>query len=276
MIVQYLFKVRPAALNLLFIAYLWFVHPGFMARINASQDGRGDWKLGWLLLLAPLLEIAGIILKRPVSVYFARHYPNTGASTSLMVAFLFSAIFRLAMGVFVVMVAFQVGFGGPTGDMPGGLQWLMVVMVFVAIFKETFVILLAYPAETKAYQDLAFPPGQEQFKRVLTSIFTSHPPEQITLWVFLRDLLGDLLLLAFSAVIYSALWEFVTQGARIDAGYEGLMDYLGLTFFFLLTYLPLRIVSLMSEMAIQTSKSQRVVSLVSLAAVWVSAMLNIR
>ena len=276
MIVQYLFKARPVALNLLFIGYLWFLHPGFMERINASQDGRGDWTLGWLLLAAPLLEIAGIWLKRPVSVYFARHYPSKGESTSLMVAFLFSAIFRLAMGVFVMLVAFQVGFGGPTGDMPAGLQCLMVLMVFAAIFKETFVILLAYPTEDKAYRDLAFPPQHEQFKRVLMRIFSAHPPDEITLWVFLRDLLGDLLLLAFSAVVYTALWDFVTQGAQIDAGFDGFLDYLGLTFFFLLTYLPLRMVSLMNEMAIQTSKAQRVISMASLVAVWLTAMWQIR
>lgn len=276
MLVQILFKARPVLLNLLFIAYLWLLQPGLVARLNASQDGRGDWAMGGLLLVIPLLEIAGILLKRPVRAYFSRHYPRQDGSNFLIAAYILTAIFHLSLGAFLLIVAFQVGGGMPTGSLPGSLQCLMLVLLFVTIAKEGLVIATSYPVESKPFGAGAFPESRSALNDALMRFLTVRAPEQITLKIFLVDLLGDLLLLAFSAVVYTALWEFGTQGSQVSPGQAGFADYLGLTFYFLLVFLPLRMVSLMDEMAIQASRAQRILSAASLAAVWLVAMLQVR
>jgi hypothetical protein len=273
MLVQILFKARPVLLNLLFIAYLWLLQPGLVARLNASQDGRGDWAMGGLLLVIPLLEIAGILLKRPVRAYFSRHYPRQDGSNFLIAAYILTAIFHLSLGAFLLIVAFQVGGGMPTGSLPGSLQCLMLVLLFVTIAKEGLVIATSYPVESKPFGAGAFPESRSALNDALMRFLTVRAPEQITLKIFLVDLLGDLLLLAFSAVVYTALWEFGTQGSQVSPGQAGFADYLGLTFYFLLVFLPLRMVSLMDEMA---SRAQRILSAASLAAVWLAAMLQVR
>jgi len=273
MLIQLLFfRFRPVLLNGLFIAYLIWGQPRLMERLNASQNGRGDWPLGGLLLAVPLLEVLGILLKQPVSAYFALHYPRQGNSTYLILVYVLTAVFRLALGPFFMIVAFQVGGGKPIGQLSDGLQMLMALMVLIAIFKETAVIALAFPKEGMIIGEKATQSSNLPLERWLEKVFFGRPPEQIDLKAALRDLLGDLLLLAFLALVYTAMWEFVIQ---IDATRLDFMDYLGLTFFFLLVFLPLRMMGLVGEMTTQTGKWQRVISVASLAAVWLAEMLRL-
>ncbi len=266
------FRYRPILLNGLFIAYLIWVQPQLMERLNASQDGRGDWLLGGLLLAVPLLEVLGILLKQPVSAYFSLHYPRQGSSTYLILVFVLAAILRLALGPFLMMVAFQVGGGKPTGQLSDGLQMLMALMVLIAIIKEAVVIALAFPKESVVVGKKAPQSSSLPLERWLEKVFFGRAPEQIDLKAALRDLLGDLLLLAFSALVYTTMWEFITQNNTTGLDF---LDYLGLTFFFLLVFLPLRMTGLVSEMTHQTGKWQRVISAVSLAAVWLAEMLRL-
>jgi hypothetical protein len=242
-----LFRARPVLLNGLFIAYLIWGQPQLMERLNASQDGRGDWQLGGLLLIVPLVEIIGIRLKRPVSAYFAWRYPRQGTSVYLVVVYILTAVFRLALGFFYLTVAFQVGGGKPVGQLSDGWQLLMVVMVFVIIIIETLVIVMAFPLNHVN--------------------INGQPPLSSNL-----PLERDRLLLVFSAVVYTVMWDFVTQGngTNMEA-----VDFLGLTIFFLWVFLPLRMTSLVDEMTTQTGKWQREISVVSLAAVWLAEMLRL-
>jgi len=267
-----LFRARPILLNGLFIAYLIWGQPRLMERLNASQDGRGDWQLAGLLLLVPLIEIVGIRLKRPVSAYFAWRYPRQGTSAYLVVVFVLTAILRLALGFFYLTVAFQVGGGKPVGQLSDVWQLLMVVMVFVIIIIETLVIVMAFPLN---HIEINGQPPQSSnlpLERWLRKVFYGRTPEQIDLKIALFGLLGDLLMLAFSAVVYTVMWDFVTQGngTSMDA-----MDFLGLTIFFLWVFLPLRITGRGDEMTTQTGKWPREISVVSLAAVWLAEMLRL-
>lgn len=267
-----LFRTRPILLNGLFIAYLIWGQPQLMERLNASQDGRGDWQLGGLLLIVPLVEIIGIRLKRQVSAYFAWRYPRQGTSVYLEFVFCLTAIFRLTLFFFYLIVAFQVGGGKPFGLLSEGLQWLMVVMVFVIGFIETLAIVLAFPLNHVKINGKPPPGSNLPLERWLQKVFYGRTPEQIDLKIALLGLLGDLLMLVFSAVVYTVMWDFVTQGngTKMEAG-----DYLGLTIFFLLVFLPLRMTGLVDEMTTQTGKWQRVISVVSLAAVWLAEMLRL-
>jgi len=266
-----LFRARPVLLNGLFIAYLIWGQPQLMERLNASQDGRGDWQLGGLLLIVPLVEIIGIRLKRPVSAYFAWRYPRQGTSVYLVVVYILTAVFRLALGFFYLTVAFQVGGGKPVGQLSDGWQLLMVVMVFVIIIIETLVIVMAFPLNHVNINGQPPLSSNLPLERWLQKVFYGRPPEQIDLKIALLGLLGDLLMLVFSAVVYTAGWDFYTQGN--ETGMEA-VDFLGLTIFFLWVFLPLRMTSLVDEMTTQTGKWQREISVVSLAAVWLAEMLR--
>ncbi len=266
MLVQFLFKARPVLLNLLFIVYLLVAQPGIMARLAVSQKHGGDWPLAYLLMLIPLLEIMGIALKRPVAAYFARYYPKTGGGAYLVAAYLVMAIFHIGLAVFLVVVAFQVGGGRPTGDQPGATQMAMFGVGFAILIKETFLVVLAYPADRPLFGAPVFPNPRNIFERVVGYLTADQTPPQITLKVFLVDLLGSLLLLAFSAIAYTALWEFFfTRSGQIDP--------LSKTIAFPFIYLPLSFVSFMEELAIEISPRQRIISLASTAAVWLFAVL---
>ena len=244
-----------------------------MERLNASQNGLGDWQLGGLLLAIPLLEVLGILFKQPVSVYYATHYPRQRSSNYLILVYVLAAILRLALGPFLMIVAFQVGGGKPTGQLSGGLQMLMVLMVFVAIIKEAVVIALAFPKASMVFGNKDPQTSNLALERWLEKVFFGRVPDQIDFRIALRDLFGDLLLLTFSALVYTAMWEFIVQVSA--AGFD-ILDYLGLTFFFLLVFLPLRMTGLVGEMTTQTSKWQRMISGVSLAAIWLTEMLRLR
>jgi hypothetical protein len=267
-----LFRAHPILLNGLFIAYLIWGQSRLMEQLNASQDGAGDWQLGGLLLIVPLVEIIGIRLKHPVSAYFAWRYPRQGTSDYLVAVFILTAVFRLALGFFYLIVAFQVGGGKPVGQLSGGWQLLMVVMVFVIIIIETLAILLAFPLNHVKVNGQPPPSSNLPLERWLQKVLYGRTPEQIDLKIALLGLLGDLLMLVFSAVVYTAVWDFYTQGN--ETGMEA-VDFLGLTIFFLWVFLPLRMTSLVDEMTTQTGKWQREISVVSLAAVWLAEMLRL-
>jgi hypothetical protein len=148
----------------------------------------------------------------------------------------------------------------------------MALMVLIAIFKETVVIALAFPREGMIVGNKAPQSSNLPLERWLEKVFFGRAPEQIDLKAALRDLLGDLLLLAFSALVYTTMWEFIIPN---DATGLDFLDYLGLTFFFLLVFLPLRMTGLVSEMTHHTSKWQRVISVASLTAVWLAEMLRL-
>lgn len=266
-----LFRARPILLNGLFIVYLFVLQPRLMERLNASQDGRGDWQLAGLLMLVPLIEIVGIRLKRPVSAYFAWRYPRQGTSAYLVVVFILTAVFRLALGFFYLTVAFQVGGGKPVGQLSEVWQLLMVVMVFVIIIIETLVIVMAFPLNHVKVNGQPMPSSNLPLERWLQKVFYGRTPEQIDLKIALFGLLGDLLMLAFSAVVYTVMWDFVTQGSEKSTEAA---EFLGLTIFFLWVFLPLRMTGLVDEMTTQTGKWQREISVVSLAAVWLAEMLR--
>ncbi len=266
-----LFRARPVLLNGFFIAYLFWGQPRLIERLNASQDGRGDWQLAGLLLFMPLLEIIGIRLNRPASAYFACRYPRQGTSTYLVIVFILTAVFRLGLGVLYLTVAFQIGGGKPVGQLSDGWQLLMVAMVFVIIFIETLAIVFAFPLNHVTVKEQSPASSNLPLERWLRKVIYGHTPEQIDLKIALIGLLGDLLMLVFSAVVYTVMWDFVTQGngTSMEA-----LEFLGLTFFFLCVFLPLRMTGLVDEMTTQTGKWQREISVVSLAAVWLAEMLR--
>jgi hypothetical protein len=62
-----LLRFRFFWLNLLFVGYLWLLQPAVLQRLFASSQGsRPDWLMGGILLGIQVIEVVGLLLKRPV------------------------------------------------------------------------------------------------------------------------------------------------------------------------------------------------------------------
>ena len=74
-----LLRYRFIGLNLLFVAYLWLLQPIVLHRLVAStKSTQPDWLMGGLLLGIQAAEFFGLLLKRPLTTFFARLYPSHG------------------------------------------------------------------------------------------------------------------------------------------------------------------------------------------------------
>jgi hypothetical protein len=154
------------------------------------------------------------------------------------------------------------------------LQCLSVLLVFAIITKEAFFVALvlgiglAGSALDHNTPTRAPAPWVERANRWLA------PPEitQITQKDALKDIAGDLMLLAFSALAYTTLWEFTTADALRAQGSERLWEYLGLSILFFMVYFTTRSVYLMQELSIQQSRAAIVLTGVSFLVVWLSAL----
>jgi hypothetical protein len=101
------------------------------------------------------------------------------------------------------------------------------------------------------------------------------PPEitQITLKEAVKDIAGDLLLLIFSSLAYTATWDLITAGSPLRRqGSARLAEYLGASFFFFMVYFTTRSVYLMQELSIRQSRAARFFSWLSFLAVWLTAL----
>jgi hypothetical protein len=266
-------------LNLLFAGYLWLLQPAVLQRLDASTQGNDpDWLMGGLLLGIQVIEMAGLLLKRPVGAFYARRDPDSNApgkwDTLKVALFVFIPIFHLSLAAFLAMIALGLLKMGGGSETAAILQCLSVLVVFAIITKEAFFVALALgiglagSAFDHNTPTRAPAPWVERANRWLA------PPEitQITQKDALKDMAGDLLLLAFSALAYTTLWEFGTADALRAQGSERLWEYLGLSILFFMVYFTTRSVYLMQELSLQQSRAARVFTGVSFLVVWLSAL----
>jgi hypothetical protein len=267
-------------LNLLFTVYLWLLQPAVLQRLGASTQGNDpDWLMGGLLLGIQVIEMAGLLLKRPVGAFYARRYPDSNApggwwENAKVALFVFIPIFHLSLAAFLAMIALGLLKMGGGNETAAILQCLSVLLVFAIITKEAFFVTLllgiglAGSALDHNIPTGAYAPWVERANRWLA------PPEitQITQKDALKDMAGDLLLLAFSALAYTALWEFITADALRAQGSGRLWEYLGVSILFFMVYFTTRSVYLMQELSIQQSRAARVFTGVSFLAIWLAVL----
>ncbi len=242
---------RTLLLNLIFAAYLVFLQPTVLQRLEATKGYRSaDPLMGVLLLALPLLEVGGVYLKHPASAYYFHHCTAKRLRDDPMVGgvgvgiFLCAVILHLGMSVFLAIMAFQV-LGVRTGE--GGALLPLIGLtgfIFLVIFKEVLFMVLWYN-----------PFGG-----------STDPPAQLTPKLLLRDGLGDLLLLIFSAVGYTALWDATISPD--DAG-------VGAGVLFLFIYPLLRSIYLFQEIFLEKDRWAKVWSWMSFVFVLAAAMASV-
>jgi hypothetical protein len=98
-------------------------------------------------------------------------------------------------------------------------------------------------------------------------------PERLTLGAMLRDLLGDLLLLVFSAVGYTVLWDAVIPPVTVGWGPGAVLEaYFGPLMYFLVLYPLLRSIYLFQDLFLEKDLRAKVGSWLGFALVLVTAL----
>ena len=270
-----LLRFRFVWLNLLFAAYLGWLQPVLLQRmVTAEQTHRPDWLLGALLLGIQLFELAGLLLKRPASAFFARQNPDisqpNGCRENVKVAALVLVpVLHLGAAAMLTLIAFDLwGWVGRAAATPG--DWLLLPLFFVVLIKEAFFVVLMIGTGVGA---AALAPAEARFGARLNRWLSPPAGTRLTLKEILMDLAGDLLLLAFTALTYTTAWEFITAESPLrHQGMERLGEYLGVSLLFFMVYFTTRSVYLMQEISIRQSRAARIFAWVSFGLVWAAAL----
>lgn len=277
-----LYRFRFLWLNLLFAGYLWVIQPIVFQRMEASAQGSSpDWLMGGILLGIQAFEMIGLLLKRPACAFHAQRYPGSplpdvrgeGAKVSM---FVFAPIFHICVSALLTMVALDLLKMTARHEAATLCQWLTVLVFIVVLAKEAFYAALLIgiglpglsPGKVPAYSK---PQWVERLNRWLS------PPliDQITLKDALKDIIGDVLLLIFAALAYTASWELLTAGALHRQGAERLSEYLGVSILFVTVFFATRSVYLMKDLSTSKSRAGKIVSWVSFLVTWLAALWSI-
>jgi hypothetical protein len=254
-----LLQRRGIFFYLLFIVYLLYLHPLVIGRLSGAGMENPDPLMGWIVLLIPFAELLGFWLKYPIMLYYAREYPAKEGNWQIILI-VFLPILHLGMSTFIFIVGTQTAGLQPAGDAAWYWQLLYVAGFFVVIFKELGFLALFF-----------------SLKGVKGSFAQQYPPE-IRLGHLFRDAAGDILLLLYSAMGYTILWEFLGKRSSFDAGagfWGSIMQYLGILIYFVMVIPPLQAIYTLQNSITQRTKIQRIWSAVSFLIVLVIAVRSI-
>jgi hypothetical protein len=230
---------------------LWLIQPKVLHWLAAHQEHKRIDNFAWFLLFLPLLEIFGIFLKQPVSSYFRnRMSPVTEANHSILFLFILSLITHLTLACMYLLASVQWIPSVSIVGNAGSLTWLVPVLLFIVIAKEGFLIgvVLSTVSIPEMNQIMT-----SKYDLWLINLVNGRPLARINILAFFKDLLGDLCLLVFSAITYTIMWDFMLKSGRYS---HDLMEILGLLIYFMILYLPLRILSLAFDVSIPHTKRE--------------------
>jgi hypothetical protein len=267
-ILNWILKYRSIPLNLLFAAYLIFLQPIVVQRLQQTRSyTRIDPLVGYLLIALQLMELIGAALKLPMSSYLYLHRFNrkimnspTWGSASVG-CLLFPWIFHLLIAVILGFFALDMLVSDQSSR-----GWLGVAMVFLVIFKETAFIALNNPVIGTG--DPSNPPSRNNplhLARTSRGLFT--PPKQISIGLAICDLLGDLMLLAYGVVGFTVLWD----ANPFFTGSAWGLDLFAFIYFFVI-YVSLRGIYFMQDVFLESSRMQKIASLLSFCVVLIVSM----
>lgn len=261
--VYWVLEYRNLLLNLLFGGYLLFLQPVLLRRLEATHGySIPDPLIGSILLMLPLIELAGVYLKRPVFAFrFATCFPdnrsllqNSRLRILAIVFTFFSQLFDMSLSAVFAFAALKML--GITS------QAMLCLPVFpVIMFRGLFVGMMWYSA---IFGEIAM-----------------KAPKQIDMRLAWHDLLGDVLLLFYAAIGYTVLWDANPFFQQSSLGNFFFVDFFpGTTWgddlfallYLLAIYLVLRSVYLVQEVFLGTSRTARYQSLFSFVILLVIAM----
>ena len=255
---QRAFQVKPYFFSLLFILYIWLIQPILMRLLAASQDGSGNIWLGWGLLFIPLLEFAGIFSKLPVSNYFHSQKNEDRTNVNAVVfLFIIDMVLHLGLGCLYMFVCFQIIQGVPLNNGSTFYIVLSIVLMFVVIAKEAFIIVVIMSATPLPGANL---PANNKFDQWLFAKVNQNTIRFLSWDNFILDMAGDGFLFIFSAISFTVMWNFIVSLNPPDMIWpKAISELLGVLSYFMMIYLPLRASSFPFEMNIIQSKKQWII-----------------
>lgn len=267
-----LLKNRGIFFYLLFIGYLITIHPGLIERLSEASLSNPDPLLGWIFLLGPFLELAGFWLKYPLLTYYTRKHPLKPSDWTIVVMVLLPVL-HLAMSAFLFIVGTQIAGLQPEGNAAWYWHLLYVVGFFLVLIKEGGFLLLFFSfAGMKWTANQQYPPEILLLKRLRKTI------QEIRLEHLLEDTLGDVFLLIFSSLGYTALWEYVGMSSPFHTGvgfWRYFYQLIGVLVYFMMVIPPLQAVYLLRDTIVRTTKRQKLWSAFQFALTLVAAFLSI-
>ena len=267
-----LLKNRGVFFYLLFIGYLITIHPGLIARLSEASLSDPDPFFGWIFLLIPFLELAGFWLKYPLLTHFARNYPLKYSNWTIVVMVLLP-ILHLGMSALLFIVGTQIAGLQPKGNAPWYWQLLYAVGFFLIIIKEAGFLLIFFSfGGIKWTAKQQYPPEILLLKRLRKTI------QEIQLKHLFEDTLGDVFLLIFSSLGYTALWEYIGMSSPFYTSvgfWEYFYQLIGVLIYFMMAIPPLQAVYLLQDTIVRTTKRQKLWSKFQFALTLVAAFLSI-
>jgi hypothetical protein len=267
-----LLKRRGGLTYLLFIGYLITIHPGLLRRLAKVSLSNPDSLVGWVFLLIPLLESAGFWLKFPYLSHHARHHPKKPSDGTVVVIVLLP-ILHVGMSAFLFLVGTSIAGVHPGDDAPWYWHFLYVVGFFLVLIKELgfLAMFLSFAGiEWTAHQ--RYPPDIILFKRLRKTI------REFRIRHLLEDAIGDIFLLVFSSLGYTALWEYMGMSSPFHPRvgfWEYLFQLIGVLVYFMVVIPSLQAVYLLQDTIVRTTKRQKFWSGFQFALTLVAAFLSI-
>ncbi|MCG2785669.1 MAG: hypothetical protein L6461_11235 [Anaerolineae bacterium] len=273
-------RYRFIWLNLLFAGYLWWIQPAVLQRLIASEQRQSpDWVMGSILLGIQVIEIVGMLFKRPVSAFYARRYPDSNPPGSWqenvkVILFIFTPIFHIGLASVLTIVALGLLKMGVREETATVLQCLSLLLFFAVLMKEAFFVtlMLGIGVAGSTYENA--PTSSHTIWVDRLNRWLSPPvAAQLTHRDILKDITGDLLLLIFTALAYTSAWDSIVASSPLHAqGIDRLFEILGVSLFFFMVYFANRSIYLMQELSIQQSQTTKTFAWISLLAIWLSAL----
>lgn len=286
---QTILQYREIFLGLMYVAYLWGVHPYLIERLQIVTPKTPDIGLGLLVFTLPFFDFIGHYLKRPVMVTMARqNYQRLGGKIPTLIrllpwahillvgvlAFSFMVLFNLHVllnGTFLEGFSFFLYFIFP------GLIWMVLEGEILSYFNSPFG---EDERQWKKYSQIVESSPKKSLEHFVGKLYLSisqHYPRNIDTIHFLKDALGDVFLLIFAMLGYTMIFDFLGLNAPLSLSRGPILamfDILKSAFLFILLYPPLRSAYFYMEQIIPRTNAQKALSFISFSAVLISALLT--
>lgn len=267
-----LLKNRGIFFYLLFVEYLITIHPSLLRRLSKASLSNPDPLLGWIFLLIPFLELVGFWLKFPYLSHYARNNLKKPSNGTIVVIVLLPVL-HLGMSAFLFISGTQIAGLQPKENAPWYWHFLYTIGFFLTLIKELgFLALFLSFGGIEWTTNQRYPPNILFLKRLRKTI------QKFRIKNLLEDTLGDIFLLIFSTLGYTALWEhigisspFHTQGDFWDYFFQ----LIGILILFMVIIPPLQAVYLLQDTLVRTSKRQKLWSGFQFALTVAGAFLSI-
>lgn len=231
---QRLLNFRWVVLNLLFAFYLLFLQPLLLRRLSGViTRHRTDWPLAVLLVSVQVIELLGMALKKSE---LRRRLLLHGEPASTQGWSFLIWIVHITLNVILLMTALQaLGIPVAHAETNSTAQIALMIGFTFVIFKELG-ILFWWLSLGKAPADAEVPP----------------PPHA------LQPAASDLLLLAYSAVAFTSLWDWTAATTPIHTANLFItgVEYMAASLMFLIAFTASRGLLLIEEISAIRNQQQ--------------------